>query len=168
MECSLILLIHGQPSNIYVAHVPFVVLQLTTPNQPSFSCPSRVSTMKPHSITAQNIRLSSGPNHFDSRNFWTATELPNCLTADAEWLLLLFVWLLLLLVKSGAVDDDHHLIWPITLLARERGFWSIGTQAHNRIGNEKFGLKFVCFLMWGDKSNSWISVTVTLIFQLML
>lgn len=93
--------------------IPFEVLQLTTPNHPSFSCPSRVSTIKPHSITAQNIRDSSGPNHFDSRSFCTATELPNCL-----------MWLLLLLFVKW-LFDVHHFIWPITLLALERGFCSI-------------------------------------------
>lgn len=96
--------------------LPFDVLQFTTPNQPSFSWPSRVSTMKPHSITAQNIRDSSGPNHFDSRSFCTATELPNCLM----WLLLLlllWLWLMKLLL------DVHNLIWLITLF--RRGFWSI-------------------------------------------
>lgn len=95
--------------------LPFDVLQFTTPNHPPFSLPSRVSTIKPHSMTAQNIRDSSGPNHFDSRNFCTATELPNDLM-----LLLLFV---LLLVKWWF--DVHHLIWPMTVLARLRGFWSI-------------------------------------------
>lgn len=95
--------------------LPFDVLQLTTPNHPSFSLPSRVSTMKPHSMTAQNIRDSSGPNHFDSRNFCTATELPNDLI-----LLLLFV-----LLFERWWFDVHHLICPITVLARERGFESI-------------------------------------------
>lgn len=95
--------------------LPLDVLQLTTPNHPPFSLPSRVSTMKPHSMTAQNMRDSSGPNHLDSRSFCTATELPNVL----QWLLLL----LLLFVRWWF--DVHHLIWPMTVLARERGFWSI-------------------------------------------
>lgn len=36
----------------------------------------RISTMKPHSTTAQKMRCSSGLNHLDSRSFWTATLLP--------------------------------------------------------------------------------------------
>lgn len=95
--------------------LPFDVLQLTTPNHPSFSWPSRVSTIKPHSMTAQNIRDSSGPNHLDSRSFCTATELPN------DLIVLLFVVLLF----ETWWFDVHHLICPITVLARERGFWSI-------------------------------------------
>lgn len=67
-------------------------------------------------MTAQNIRDSSGPNHLDSRNFCTATELPNDL---------IFALLLLLLLLLKWWFDVHHLICPITELARERGFWSI-------------------------------------------
>lgn len=104
---------------VYCYVLPFDVLQLTTPNHPPFSLPSRVSTMNPHSITAQNIRDSSGPNHFDSRNFCTATELPNIL----QLLLLLLLLLLLFVVRWWF--DVHHLIWPMTVLARERGCWSI-------------------------------------------
>lgn len=65
------------------------------------------------------MRDSSGPNHFDSRNFCTATELPN----DLIWLL--FVAGVLLFVWNGWFDEVHHLIWPMTLFARERGFASI-------------------------------------------
>lgn len=70
------------------------------------------------------MRDSSGPNHFDSRNFCTATELPN----DLIWLLLLVGGVFVLFVWNGWFDDDvHHLIWPMTVFARERGFASIFT-----------------------------------------
>lgn len=111
-----------QNSSSEIECLPFDVLQLTMPNHPSFSCPSRVSTIKPHSITAQKMRDSSGPNHFDSRNFCTATELPN----DLMWLLLV-AGVLVLFVWNGWFDDVHHLIWPMTVFARERGFASIFT-----------------------------------------
>lgn len=105
------------------------------------------------------MRDSSGPNHFDSRSFCTATELPNDLI-----FVLLVAGVLVLFVWNGWFDDVHHLICPMTVFARERGFASIFTSdldenmeaaAYQKCEMQIFSDNCFHFLLFGFSSIVW-------------